>query len=59
MNIDRFILEVQGLSVEVWRKPIKHLHLAVHPPDGRVRVSAPEYMGAEWRVRCMILQSTA
>ena len=29
------------MAVEVVRKPIKHLHLAVHPPDGRVRVSAP------------------
>lgn len=35
-------LQVAGLAVEVIRKPIKHLHLAVHPPDGRVRVSSPE-----------------
>ena len=34
-------LEVGGVSVEVIRKDIKHLHLGVHPPDGRVRVSAP------------------
>jgi predicted metal-dependent hydrolase len=27
--------------VEVVRKDIKHLHLAVYPPDGRVRVAAP------------------
>jgi predicted metal-dependent hydrolase len=27
--------------VEVIRKPIKNLHLSVHPPEGRVRVSAP------------------
>jgi len=33
---------VSGISVEVVRKPIKHLHLTVHPPDGHVRVSAPE-----------------
>lgn len=27
--------------MEVVRKPIKNLHLSVHPPEGRVRVSAP------------------
>ena len=32
---------MSGIPVEVVRKPIKHLHLAVYPPDGRVRVSAP------------------
>jgi len=47
MSIDRFVMDVQGLQVEVQRKPIKNLHLAVHPPDGRVRVSAPEYMGSD------------
>ena len=30
-----------GIQVEVIRKPIKNLHLSVHPPEGRVRVSAP------------------
>ena len=34
-------LEVGGLSVEVVRKDIKHLHLGVYPPEGRVRVAAP------------------
>ncbi len=34
-------LEVGGISVEVVRKDIKHLHLSVHPPEGRVRVAAP------------------
>ena len=34
-------LDVRGMAVEVVRKPIKHLHLGVHPPDGRVRVAAP------------------
>ena len=33
---------VDGLPVEVVRKEIKNIHLAVLPPDGRVRVSAPE-----------------
>lgn len=29
------------LSVEVTRKDIKNVHLSVHPPDGRVSLSAP------------------
>jgi predicted metal-dependent hydrolase len=32
---------VNGLLVEVVRKPIKNLHLGVYPPQGRVRVAAP------------------
>ena len=32
---------VSNISVEVIRKNIKNMHLAVLPPDGRVRVSAP------------------
>lgn len=34
-------IEVDGLVVSVVRKKIKNLHLAVYPPDGRVRVAAP------------------
>jgi predicted metal-dependent hydrolase len=29
------------LSIAVFRKEIKHVHLSVHPPDGRVTLSAP------------------
>ena len=32
---------VNNLVVDVARKDIKNLHLAVYPPDGRVRVAAP------------------
>jgi predicted metal-dependent hydrolase len=32
---------VHGIAVNVVRKNIKHLHLAVYPPNGRVRVAAP------------------
>lgn len=38
------MLELAGLAVEVVRKPIKNLHLGVYPPDGRVRIAAPERM---------------
>lgn len=33
---------VNSVEIEVERKPIKNLHLAVYPPDGRVHVSAPQ-----------------
>lgn len=33
---------VNGIDIEVEKKPIKNLHLAVYPPDGKVHVSAPE-----------------
>lgn len=35
---------VDGLDIQVEFKPIKNTHLAVYPPDGRVHVSAPEYL---------------
>jgi hypothetical protein len=35
------VLEISGVSVEVFRKDIKNLHLGVYPPHGRVRVAAP------------------
>ena len=34
-------ITVDGLAIEVVRKDIKHLHLRVYSPEGRVRVSAP------------------
>jgi len=33
---------VKGIRVEVQRKPIKNMHLAVYPPKGTVRASVPE-----------------
>lgn len=40
-------LNLSDLAVEVERKPIKHLHLSVFPPDGRVRIAAPERMSMD------------
>ena len=34
-------MEVRGIPVHVVRKRIKHMHIGVYPPNGRVRVSAP------------------
>ena len=41
MSTDRACIEIRGIEVEIVRKDIKHLHLGVYPPDGRVRVAAP------------------
>src|SRR5688500_9902858 len=37
----RQLIDVGGIPVEVVRKEIKHLHVGVYPPHGRVRVAAP------------------
>lgn len=44
-----------GIDIEIERKPIKNLHLAVYPPDGRVHISVPiDY--ADECIRMYILQ---
>lgn len=35
-------IEISDIEIQVQRKPIKNIHLAVYPPDGEVRLSAPE-----------------
>lgn len=34
-------LDLRGTAIEVVRRDIKHVHLSVHPPAGRVRIAAP------------------
>ena len=41
MSTDGTRIEIRGIEVEIVRKDIKHLHLGVYPPEGRVRVAAP------------------
>ena len=41
MNTELHQIVVSDLVVDVVRKDIKNLHLAVYPPHGRVRVAAP------------------
>ncbi len=41
MTTKQHYIVVGGLQVEVVRKSIKNLHLAVYPPEGRVRVAVP------------------
>lgn len=40
-------IEISGIKIEVQKKNIKNLHLAVVPPDGMVRVSAPMHLSDE------------
>ncbi len=35
---------IGGIRVQVVKKAVKNLHLTVHPPDGRVRIVAPDRM---------------
>ena len=42
-----FELELAEITAEVLRKSIKHVHLSVHPPDGKVRISAPVRMSID------------
>jgi predicted metal-dependent hydrolase len=34
-------IQLGDISVEVFRKKIKNIHLSVHPPEGHVRISSP------------------
>jgi predicted metal-dependent hydrolase len=40
-------VNVDGIEIEVIRKRVKHMRISVHPPDGRVRVSAPHRIDDE------------
>ena len=37
-------IEVRNILVDIVRKDIKNVHVAVYPPDGRVRISVPKGM---------------
>lgn len=38
------ILTINGIDVQIVRKDIKNLHLAVYPPNGHVRVAVPRHV---------------
>ena len=44
MSTNSCLLQIGTMDVLVVRKPIRNLHLAVLPPDGRVRVSSPLHL---------------
>jgi len=37
-------LNISDLTIDVIRKDIKNIHLAVYPPSGRIRIAAPRQM---------------
>lgn len=41
MTISEEQLSIVGITIDVIRKDIKNMHLAVYPPTGRVRIAAP------------------
>lgn len=40
-------IELSGITIDIQKKNIKNMHLAVLPPDGKVRVSAPMHLSDE------------
>jgi predicted metal-dependent hydrolase len=47
MNTEMQQITVNGLIIDVVRKNIKNLHLAVYPPNGRIRVATPLHINDE------------
>jgi len=47
MNIESYQIEINGMPVNVVRKNIKNLHLAVYPPSGHVRIAVPTIIDDE------------
>src|SRR5690242_3634600 len=48
-------ITVGGVDVDVYHKDIKNLHVAVYPPEGRVRVAAPLHVADE-QIRLAVVQ---
>lgn len=38
------LIQIGAIELQLNRKAIRNLHISVLPPDGRIRVSAPESM---------------
>ena len=47
MNIKHNLIELGNICINVIHKDIKNVHLSVHPPQGRVTISAPLRMDLE------------
>ncbi|GAB4391282.1 MAG: SprT family zinc-dependent metalloprotease [Gammaproteobacteria bacterium] len=41
-NDREYLIEIEGLSIQVVKKTVKNLYFSVNPPDGWVRVTAPK-----------------
>jgi predicted metal-dependent hydrolase len=49
---------VSGVEVDVLRKPIRNAHLAVYPPNGRVRLAVPLSMTDD-AIRLLVVSKLA
>jgi predicted metal-dependent hydrolase len=58
VNTETHRISVSDVVVDVVRKDIKNLHLAVYPPDGRVRVAVPLLIDDE-AVRLAVISKLA
>ena len=47
MNISTENIQIADVAIDVIRKDIKNIHLAVYPPTGRIRLAAPSKTDAE------------
>ncbi|MCH7400066.1 M48 family metallopeptidase [Belliella sp. DSM 107340] len=47
MSISPEIVQIANIQIEVVRKDIKNMHLAVYPPHGRVRLAVPQKTNEE------------
>ena len=47
MNTKPDILTIANIEIEIIRKDIKNMHLAVYPPHGRIRLAAPKNTDSE------------
>lgn len=54
----RDVLDLGELHAEVTRKEIKHVHLSVLPPAGKVRVAAPQSMALD-TIRLFVISKLA
>jgi hypothetical protein len=52
------MITVRGIDVQVVRKEIKNIHLAVYPPHGRVRVAVPRHVSDD-NVRLAVIDKLA
>jgi predicted metal-dependent hydrolase len=47
MNASSTTIELNGICIEIIRKKIKNIYLSIHPPHGKVKISAPIKMDLE------------
>ena len=52
------LLQIGNLEVNLQRKAIKNLHISVMPPDGHIRVAAPQAM-TETAIRMAVVKRIA